>query len=72
LPLSWDWAPFSTADYVITGTAAAVTLAAAIIHPLPTHNLQGGILFDNAVRNAVRPSSIQTRYAFRDASDVGP
>jgi membrane-associated phospholipid phosphatase len=71
LPLSWDWAPFSTADYVIGGTAGAITLAAAIVHPLPTHHLQGGILFDDAVRNAVRPSSIQTRYAFRDASDVG-
>lgn len=71
LPLSWDWAPFSTADYVVAGTAAAITLGAAIIHPLPTHYLQGGILFDDAVRNAVRPSSIQTRYAFRDASDVG-
>ena len=71
LPLSWDWAPFSLTDYVITGAAGAVTLAAAIIHPLPTHYLQGGILFDDAVRNAVRPSSIQTRYAFRDASDVG-
>jgi membrane-associated phospholipid phosphatase len=71
LPLSWDWRPFSTADYVLTGTAGAITLAAAIIHPLPTHHLQGGILFDDAVRNAVRPSSIQTRYAFRDASDVG-
>jgi membrane-associated phospholipid phosphatase len=71
LPLSWDWAPFSTADYVVAGTAGAVTLAAAIIHPLPRHLLQGGILFDDAVRNAVRPSSIQTRYAFRDASNVG-
>jgi membrane-associated phospholipid phosphatase len=71
LPLSWDWSPFSTADYVIAGTAGAITLAAAIIHPLPTHYLQGGILFDDAVRNAVRPGSIQTRYAFRDASDVG-
>ncbi len=71
LPLSWDWAPFSTADYVIAGAAGAITLAAAIVHPLPTHHLQGGILFDDAVRNAMRPSSIQTRYAFRDASDVG-
>jgi membrane-associated phospholipid phosphatase len=56
---------------VVAGAAGAVTLAAAIIHPLPTHYVQGGIFFDNAVRNAVRPSSIQTRYAFRDASDVG-
>jgi membrane-associated phospholipid phosphatase len=70
-PLSWDWAPFSAADWVIASTAGAVTLAAAIVHPLPTHYLQGGILFDDSIRNAVRPSSIQTRYAFRDASDVG-
>ena len=24
LPLSWDWAPFSTADYIITGTTGGV------------------------------------------------
>jgi membrane-associated phospholipid phosphatase len=71
LPLSWDWAPFSAADYAVAGAAGAITLAAAIIHPLPTHYLQGGIVFDDAVRNAVRPASIHTRYDFRDASDVG-
>jgi membrane-associated phospholipid phosphatase len=68
--LRWPWTPIGTTDYVIGGLAGATTLAAAIVHPLPTHYLEGGILFDDAVRNAVRPSSIQVRYAFRDASDV--
>jgi membrane-associated phospholipid phosphatase len=70
-PLVWKWARFSTADYVVASTAGALTLAAAILHPLKSHSLQGGVLFDDAVRNAVRSGNVETRYAFRDASDVG-
>ncbi len=70
-PLQWNWAPFSTADYIIGSTAAGFTLAAAIIHPLPAHQLSGGILFDNAVEKAVQKFGTAPRYAFRDASNVG-
>src|SRR5258708_194187 len=70
-PLVWRWARFSTADYVVASTAGALTLAAAILHPLKSHSLQGGVLFDDAARRALRSGNIQTRYAFRDASDVG-
>jgi membrane-associated phospholipid phosphatase len=70
IPLAWTGSTFSTADWIISSTAGALTLGAAIVHPLPGHAIQGGILFDNAVRNAVRVSSIQTRYGFRDASNV--
>jgi membrane-associated phospholipid phosphatase len=69
-PVRWRWGHETIADYVIGGTAGAVALAAAIVPPLPVHHLEGGILFDDAVRNAIRPSSIQVRYAFRDASNV--
>ena len=70
-PLVWRRARFSTADYVITAAGGALTLASAIIKPSSAHNLQGPILFDNAVRKSLRPDSLDTRYAFRDASDVG-
>lgn len=70
-PLTWKRSRFGTADYVLTGAGAVLTLASAIIKPLSSHNLGGGILFDDSVRNAIRPSSTEARYAFRDASDVG-
>jgi hypothetical protein len=70
-PLRWDWAPFSTADYVVGAAAGAITLASAIIHPLPAHQLSGGFLFDNAVEKAVQNFGTAPRYAFRDASNVG-
>jgi hypothetical protein len=70
-PLRWDWAQFSTADYIVGGAAAGVTLAAAIVHPLPAHQISGGLLFDDAVQKAVQNFGTAPRYAFRDASNVG-
>ena len=70
-PLEWKWARFGTADYIVTLTAAGLTLASAIIQPSTTHKVEGGILFDDSIRNALRAHDLQTRYAFRDASDVG-
>jgi len=69
-PLEWKWRRFSTADYVVTVGAGAVTLATAIIPPQPRH-VTGPILFDEAARDALRAHGIQERYTFRDASDVG-
>jgi len=70
-PLVWRWSRFSTAEYVITGAAGLITLGAAIIQPRPQHTLEGGLWFDEAVRNAIRPNDMQTRYVYRDVSDVG-
>lgn len=70
-PLFWNWRRFGTADYVVSASAGAITLAAAIMHPLPNHSLTGPVLFDRQIRNSVRPDESQTRYTFRDASDVG-
>ena len=69
-PVRWRWGRDTVADYVVGGAAGVATLVAAIVPPLPTHQIEGGILFDDAVRNAVRPAGIQVRYAFRDASNV--
>jgi membrane-associated phospholipid phosphatase len=70
-PLVWKWKRFTTADYVVTASAGAITLASALFHPISQHSLTGPILFDKSARDALRSSSAQTRYTFRDASDVG-
>jgi membrane-associated phospholipid phosphatase len=70
-PLLWSWARFSTADYFVTGAGGALTLMAAIVQPRSMHSISGGILFDDAARSALRAHSLQARYQFRDASDVG-
>jgi membrane-associated phospholipid phosphatase len=69
--LVWKWAPFSMLDWATTLTGGGVTLAMAIMKPVPQHKLSGGVLFDEAARSALRPDGIATRYGFRDASDVG-
>jgi membrane-associated phospholipid phosphatase len=71
LPLVWKWRRFSTADYLLTTGAGAITLAAAIVPPRSQHSIHGGILFDNAVRDTLRVRPLANRYIFRDASDVG-
>lgn len=70
LPLEWRWKRFSTLDWVVTVAGGGMTLAAAIIKPRDT-GYTGGIWFDEDIREAVRPDSLQTRYIIRDASDVG-
>jgi len=71
-PIKWDpeWPRFSTADWIITGTGGAIAVASAIIPPLKKHSLGGGILFDDAARNALRLPTSEGRYVARDASDV--
>ena len=70
-PLVWKWAHFSTANYLVTGVGAALTLTAAIVNPRAQHSLSGGLWFDESVRNALRVDTLPNRYIFRDASDVG-
>jgi len=70
-PLTWKWAKFSTLDYVIGFTGGAVTLATAIVHPRPQHSFTRPLGFDNDVRKLLRGGSLDERYDFRDASDVG-
>jgi membrane-associated phospholipid phosphatase len=70
-PLSWNHPRFNTADYFITGFGGVLTLTSAIVAPRSAHSISGGILFDDAARRALRAHSLQARYQFRDASDVG-
>jgi membrane-associated phospholipid phosphatase len=69
--LVWKWRRFGTADYVVTASAGAITLASALFRPISTHSLAGPVLFDRSARNLLRADDAQTRYTFRDASDVG-
>lgn len=70
-PLVWKWPTFGLGNYIVTAAAAGVTLTAAILKPSSTHKLSGGILFDDAARDALRADKLADRYIFRDASDVG-
>jgi membrane-associated phospholipid phosphatase len=68
--LHWDHPRFSLTDYVVTGSAGAITLTAAIVAPLPRHvTWRNG--FDEGIRNALRLGGSNARYIARDGSDVG-
>ena len=70
-PVLWhpEWPRFSTADWAITGAAAAITIAAAILPPQPKHAF-GGVLFDDEARKVLRHPTTEGRYIARDTSDV--
>jgi membrane-associated phospholipid phosphatase len=70
-PLIWKYPSFSTADWAVTITGAALTLSAAIVKPRPQHSLTGPIGFDEDVRDALRADRLANRYRFRDVSDIG-
>lgn len=60
----------STGDVVLTGAAAGIALTTAIVPPQEAH-VRGGVLFDEAARDALRLGDRNWRYRVRDASDVG-
>jgi membrane-associated phospholipid phosphatase len=60
----------NTSDVIVTGAAAGVALAAAIVPPHSAH-VKGGVLYDEGARDVLRISSRDGRYMARDASDVG-
>ena len=71
VPIIWkpEWARFKTSDWVIMGTATAITIASAIIPPLKKH-VAGTLGIDDSVRNAIRFGTVEGRYVARDTSDV--
>lgn len=70
--LRWDPAfnRMDAPEMVVTGIAAGVALAAAIAPPLKT-GWKGGILFDDAARNALRIPGYKGQLDARDVTDVG-
>jgi len=69
--IEWRWRRFSALDYGVGLAGGAITLAMAIVPPVPTHAIEGPVLFDTSVRNALRAPGLQVRYTYRDFSDVG-
>lgn len=74
--LQWneDWPRFRPSEYVATGVvgAAAITMYFAVRAQAQPHWV-GGILFDDAIRNALRvhsASALQTVWALSDGLDV--
>ena len=70
--LTWkpEWARVGTGNYVLIGSAAALSVGASIVRPLGNHNLERPILFDESARRALRFDSLNARYAALDLSDV--
>lgn len=70
-PLRWipDRPRFRTSEYVLTGAAAATVLTTLVIGPRSSH-LHGGVLADEATRDALRLEGSDARWFARDLSDV--
>jgi membrane-associated phospholipid phosphatase len=70
--LYWDpkFDRMDAPEMIFTGVAAGVALATNIVHPLHT-GWQGGVLFDNQVRSALRLSSVDAQLEARTVSDLG-
>jgi membrane-associated phospholipid phosphatase len=75
--LRWneDWPRFRPAEYVATGVVGTGALAMYFLVRAQSHpHWVGGILFDDAVRNALRvhsASALQTVWAISDGLDAG-
>ena len=69
--LTWDWPTFRTSEYVVTGVVGAAALGVFVLgKPRSKPLWTGGILFDDAVRDAVRVRSPRTRDRLRMLSDI--
>jgi membrane-associated phospholipid phosphatase len=71
--LTWNpsWPRFRPVGYGLTAAAVGGALAATFLIPYPEDpRWTGGILFDDAIRNALRAHNPNTRDAIRLASDI--
>ena len=70
-PLHWhpEWSRFDHWDAVLSAIAGASMLTTAIVRPIAPFR-QGGVLFDEGARNALRAPSYSSRGTARDVSDV--
>jgi membrane-associated phospholipid phosphatase len=67
--LTWRWRRFSTAEFFVTGIAALTAVGGFVPNP-DRGRWQGGIGFDEDVRDGVRLRTYHQRRTARDASDV--
>jgi membrane-associated phospholipid phosphatase len=70
--VTWNpaWPKFRRGEWIATG-AGILTLLASRIVPLRSQRWQGGILFDEDARGALRVGGVNGRRWARDASDIG-
>ena len=70
-PSLWknEWPQFRATEGVATVASGLATLAILLIGPVEQPRWQGPILFDNAVRNSLRPDSADTRRTYKTIGD---
>lgn len=70
--LLWQprWRKFSTGEWIVTSVSLATALGSLFVPVRPSAWSEPGFLFDEPVRNAVRPRSEGWRLNVRDTSDV--
>jgi membrane-associated phospholipid phosphatase len=64
-----DWPRFRWTEVLATGLFVGQALTAVYLYPTPPIRWRGGILFDDAVRDAIKPDSHDAREALRAPSD---
>lgn len=64
-----EWPRFRVLEAVATGLFVAQALTAVYLYPTPPLRWRGGILFDDAVRDAIRPDTRERRESLRPYSD---
>ena len=64
-----EWPRFRVVEALATGVFVAQALTAVYLYPTPPIRWRGGILFDDAVRDAIRPNTRDSREALRPYSD---
>lgn len=64
-----EWPEFRASEGIVTGAAALATAGFLILGPVDHGRWQGGILFDDAVRDALRPSDEGTTKTYRTIGD---
>src|SRR5689334_816135 len=69
---SWqpEWPKFRPAEIAFTAGSALQVSAATFLYKEPTRNFEGGILFDDAVRDGLRLRTREARTAAATTSDM--
>jgi membrane-associated phospholipid phosphatase len=71
-PLAWhaEWSRFGAGDWIFSGALAGVLAATTLAFDKPSTHVQGGVLFDDALRDALRIKSEAGRLSAEHVSDL--
>lgn len=64
-----EWPRFRVVEVLATGVFLGQALTASFLYPTPPIRWRGGILFDDAVRDAIKPDTRDRRESLRPYSD---